>query len=106
MAVWVHDDLSRLQQDLVAALETAAEIEEATSEISKALPLPSPLRIGAGLNTGPAILGGADYTALGDAVNAAFRLEAATKTLGVGSSCGRSHISRAWTGSDGAIHPP
>jgi adenylate cyclase len=88
MAVWVHDDLSRLQHDLVAALETAAEIEEATSEISKALPLPSPLRIGAGLNTGPAILGGADYTALGDAVNAAFRLEAATKTLGVGVAVG------------------
>jgi adenylate cyclase len=36
------------------------------------------------VNTGPAILGGADYTALGDAVNAAFRLEAATKTLGAG----------------------
>ncbi len=84
MAVWVHDDLSRLKADLVSALEATAEIASATSEISSALPLPGPLRIGAGLNTGPAILAGADYTALGDAVNAAFRLEAATKTLGAG----------------------
>jgi adenylate cyclase len=36
------------------------------------------------LNTGPAILGGVEFTAMGDAVNAAFRLEAATKTVGVG----------------------
>lgn len=84
MAVWVHDDISRLKQDLVAALRAAAEIETATAEISSALPLPGPLRVGAGVNTGPAILGGADYTALGEAVNAAFRLEAATKSLGAG----------------------
>ena len=53
-------------------------------EISNLFPLPGPLRVGAGVNTGPTILGGADYTALGDAVNAAFRLEAASKTLGAG----------------------
>jgi adenylate cyclase len=88
MAVWVHDDLSRLRQDLVAALQTAADIETATAEISQALPLPAPLRIGAGVNTGSAILSGADYTALGESVNTAFRLEAATKTLGVGVAVG------------------
>ena len=84
MAVWVHDDLTRLRQDLIAALQAAAEIERATAEISSTLPLPGPLRVGAGVNTGNAILGGADYTAFGDAVNAAFRLEAATKSLGFG----------------------
>lgn len=84
MAVWVHDDLSRLRQDLMSTLQAATEIETATTEISGLLPLPGPLRVGAGVNTGPTILGGSDYTALGDAVNAAFRLEAATKSLGVG----------------------
>jgi adenylate cyclase len=50
------------------------------------------LRIGAGVNTGPAIIGGTDYTALGDTVNAAFRLEAATKSVGLGVAIGeRSH---------------
>ena len=88
MAVWVHDDPSRLREDLVAALEAASQIEAATAEISSSLPLPEPLRIGAGLNTGQAILSGADYTALGDAVNTAFRLEAATKTLGLGVALG------------------
>ena len=84
MAVWVHDDLNRLRQDLMAALRAAEEIERATAEISGTLPLPAPLRVGAGVNTGSAILGGADYTAFGDAVNAAFRLETATKSLGFG----------------------
>jgi adenylate cyclase len=84
MAVWVHDDRGRLRQDLIAALEAAAEIERATAEISGVLPLPGPLRVGAGVNTGTAILGGAEHTALGETVNTAFRLEAATKTLGTG----------------------
>src|ERR1035441_3919200 len=39
-------------------------------------------------NTGPAIVGGTDYTALGDTVNAAFRLETATKGIGLGVAIG------------------
>jgi adenylate cyclase len=88
MAVWIHDDLGRVRSDVRASLEAAVEIAAATAEISATLPLPAPLRIGAGVNTGAAILGGADYTAMGDAVNAAFRLEAATKTLGAGLALG------------------
>jgi adenylate cyclase len=84
MAVWVHDDAARVKQDLLAAMRAAVEIESVTADLSRTLPLPEPLRIGAGINTGHAILGGAEYTALGDAVNTAFRLEAATKSLGVG----------------------
>lgn len=83
MAVWVHDDPGRVNAEVRAALEAAAEVALATAEISTTLPLPRPLRIGAGVNTGSVILGGADYTAIGDAVNTAFRLEAATKALGV-----------------------
>jgi len=88
MAVWVHDDRSHLQADLVRALRAVDAINTATAEINRTLALPGPLRIGAGINTGPAIIGGSDYTALGDTVNAAFRLEAATKTLGLGVALG------------------
>jgi adenylate cyclase len=83
MAVWVHDDRTVLRRDLIRALRAVTEMDLATAEISRGLPLPAPLRIGAGLNTGPAIVGGSDYTALGDTVNAAFRLETATKSIGL-----------------------
>jgi len=88
MAVWVHDDPGNLGADLLRALRAVSEINAATAEISRTLPLPAPLRIGAGVNTGPAIVGGSEYTALGDTVNAAFRLEAATKQMGLGVALG------------------
>lgn len=88
MAVWVHDDQSHLDRDLLRALHAISEINSVTAGIHLSLPLPAPLRIGAGVNTGSAIVGGADYTALGDTVNAAFRLEAATKELGLGVALG------------------
>jgi adenylate cyclase len=88
MAVWVHEEQAQLQAEVVRALRAVHEINMATAEISRTLPLPGPLRIGAGVNTGPAILGGTEYTALGDTVNAAFRLEAATKTIGLGVALG------------------
>jgi adenylate cyclase len=69
-------------------LRAVHEINLATAEISGSLPLPAPLRIGAGVNTGPAILGGTEFTALGDAVNAAFRLESATKVIGLSVALG------------------
>ena len=64
------------------------EIQIATAAIHNQLPLPAPLRIGAGVNTGTAIIGGVDSTALGEPVNAAFRLESATKVLGMGVALG------------------
>jgi adenylate cyclase len=92
MAVWVHDHAEHLGEDVWRVLRAASEIDAATAEISHALALPAPLRVGAGVNTGPAILGGTDYTALGDTVNAAFRLESATKGLGLSVALGeRTH---------------
>jgi adenylate cyclase len=88
MAVWVHDNPTTIPSDLGRALRAVCEIERTTEEISRTLSLPAPLRIGAGISTGPAILGGTDYTALGDTVNAAFRLEAATKTIGLSVALG------------------
>jgi adenylate cyclase len=88
MAVWIHDNEANLKRDLLRALQAVSEIDSVTSGLHRALPLPGKLRIGAGVNTGPAIVGGADFTALGDTVNAAFRLEAATKQLGLGVALG------------------
>ncbi len=89
MAVWVHDTPANLDRELIHALEAVSRINTATADIHRILPLPGPLRIGAGINTGPAIVGGSDYTALGDTVNAAFRLEAATKEIGLGVALGQ-----------------
>ena len=92
MSVWVHDRAERVATDIWRVLRAVSEIDAATAEISRELALPAPLRIGAGVNTGPAILGGTDFTALGDTVNAAFRLESATKGLGLGVALGeRTH---------------
>ena len=92
MAVWVHDRPEQVGADVLRVLRAVSEINAATAEISQALALPAPLRIGAGVNTGPAILGGTDYTALGDTVNAAFRLESATKGIGLDVAVGeRTH---------------
>ena len=88
MAVWIHENQSNLAPDLLRALKAVSEINGVTGGLHRNLPLPAPLRIGAGINTGPAIVGGADFTALGDTVNAAFRLEAATKQLGMGVALG------------------
>ena len=82
MAVWAHESPAKVGADLACALRAVCEMDRTTGTLSRNLSLPTPLRVGAGINTGPAILGGADYTALGDTVNSAFRLEAATKTLG------------------------
>ena len=84
MAVWLHDDPARLAADIARALRAVDEIQLATAGIHNQLPLPAPLRIGAGINTGTVIAGGGDNTALGEPVNAAFRLENATKELGMG----------------------
>jgi adenylate cyclase len=88
MAVWVHDRGADIAADLIRVLRAINDISDATAEISAGLPLPAPLRIGAGVNTGQAIVGAVDYTALGDTVNAAFRLETATKSLGMGIALG------------------
>jgi adenylate cyclase len=90
MAVWIHDHPEQVGADILRVLRAVSEINVATAEISQMLALPAPLRIGAGVNTGLAILGGTDYTALGDTVNAAFRLESATKGIGLGVAVGES----------------
>ncbi len=82
--VFVRWNNDTAQDNVMRALHTAWQIAETTARLKLSFPeLPQPLRIGAGINTGMASLGiGADNTALGDAVNTAFRLESATKEIG------------------------
>jgi len=73
------------------AVTCARDIEEGMVELNKeltAMGKPN-IQIGIGINTGEAIIGNMgsatrfDYTAIGDAVNTAARLESATKAEGV-----------------------
>ena len=66
------------------ALRAAYQISEITRELGQNYTeIAEQIRIGVGINTGAASLGvGQDNTAMGDAVNVAFRLESATKLLG------------------------
>ncbi|MFQ3585787.1 MAG: adenylate/guanylate cyclase domain-containing protein, partial [Cyanobacteriota bacterium] len=58
-----------------------------TEQLNQEFPLPSPIRLGAGVNTGSAIVRQVgnntrqEYTALGDTVNLAFRIESSTRAL-------------------------
>lgn len=84
MAVWLHPAESSIIGDVRRALHSVSEIQGMTSALHTHLPLPGPLRIGAGVNTGPVVVDGGESTAIGEAVNAAFRLESVTKDLGMG----------------------
>jgi adenylate cyclase len=82
MALW---DQQSAPEDMVrCCLKAAFEIHELTTQLGEAQQsIPEGLQIGAGVNTGIAALGvGHENTAMGDTVNTAFRLEAASKELG------------------------
>jgi adenylate cyclase len=88
MAVWFHKPNGVSSEEMLMICEALSQLHKATDELSSRYPLPFPLRVGAGINTGYAMVGNSgssdrsDYTALGDTVNAAFRLESCTKELG------------------------
>lgn len=87
MAVWIHESEQIGYQQICHTLSALENLRLMTGKLHQEYPLPTPLRIGAGLNTGYAMVGNTgssdrpDYTALGDTVNATFRLESATKTI-------------------------
>ena len=69
------------------AVACAQDMRTAIRKLQKTLP--EPFAIGIGVNTGQAVIGNMgsdtrfDYSAIGDAVNTAARLESATKEVGV-----------------------
>ncbi len=94
MAVWIHGTQEVTPRSMLQISNAIRELNQMTSRLHKEFPLPFPLRIGAGLNTGYAMVGNTgssdrpDYTPLGDTVNAAFRFENSTKQLGLDISVG------------------
>ncbi len=93
MTVWIHNAGSGSEtvatQDMLKVYRALHELYEMSNQLNQQFELPFQLRVGAGVNTGYAMVGQMgtsehpDYTALGDTVNAAFRLESSTKQLGL-----------------------
>jgi adenylate cyclase len=85
MAIWVHR--APRMASVLAGLRAIAALQEIAMGLQSRFDLKDPVRIGAALNIGFASIGNmgsnsaADYTALGDSVNKAFRLESATRAL-------------------------
>ncbi|MDQ2949894.1 MAG: adenylate/guanylate cyclase domain-containing protein [Acidobacteriota bacterium] len=87
MAVWLHGKFAPGPRELLAIFDGIRKVSEIASGLQRQFGLDSPVRIGAGLNTGLASIGNvgsiatSDHTALGDVVNKAFRLESASREL-------------------------
>ncbi len=81
-ARWEFD--TEEEHSVIKVLQAAVLINDVTEELnSNSDVVRENLRVGVGINSGIASMGiGQDATALGDAVNIAFRLESATKVLG------------------------
>jgi adenylate cyclase len=88
MAVWLHEPAGNRRGQIMRILRATAELARATARLQPRFSLPQPVRVGAGINTGMASVGNTgtgghtDYTAIGEAVNAAFRIESCTRQLG------------------------
>jgi adenylate cyclase len=87
MSVWLHRVKGQEHLEILEILRAVDEFASVTAGLGARFGLAEGLRIGAGLNTGSATVGNTgtnrvtDYTATGECVNAAFRLESATKGL-------------------------
>jgi len=89
MVRWAPGPGQDARPGVLNALRVARRLNEICTLFSATVPrLPCPFRIGAGINTGQAVLGSIggsgyrEYTAIGDAVNMAFRFESESKALG------------------------
>jgi adenylate cyclase len=96
MAIWFHQQKEVAREDMLQIFQAVSALNKMTQELNHQYPLPFELRIGAGVNTGYAMVGNTgsgerpDYTAIGDTVNAAFRLESATKEIHLDIALGKS----------------
>lgn len=96
MAVWAHSNDRITAADLLRIFDVIGELQDLFRPLQKRFDLLQPLEFGCGLNTGFASIGNigsaasSDFTALGDSVNKAFRLESATKGSGFNMFIGES----------------
>jgi adenylate cyclase len=92
MGAWLHDR-GKESEPILAALTAVSEFAAKSSAVRYSLSFP--VRFGAGVNTGVASVGNAgsgdqtEFTAFGDAVNAAFRIEAVTREIGADVAIGQ-----------------
>lgn len=98
MGVWVHEQQAIESAELADIIDIITQLQALFPQLQTRYKLKRPLSFGAAINTGYASIGNmgsaaiADFTALGDTVNKAFRLETATKELGTDFILGRSVI--------------
>jgi adenylate cyclase len=96
MAFWVHADEGGTPKEIRLIFESLSELVGVIERLNTEFAPPRPLAFGAGLNSGMAVTGNmgsaavSDHTAMGDAVNKAFRLETASKEVGREIVIGRS----------------
>jgi len=89
MAVWLHqgDDL-KVGREMLSVMDGLLRVAEIACGLQRRFELSTPVRIGAGVNSGWASIGNvgstaaADFTATGEVVHKAFRLESATRESG------------------------
>jgi adenylate cyclase len=87
MGVWVHSGPQVTVAELTGILDVYSEMKRFFEDLEARTELPQPLSFGAGINTGYASIGNmgsatvSDFTAMGDTVNKAFRLEGVTRAL-------------------------
>lgn len=88
MSIWVHEEQGRVPREIALLFRSLLELCRVVSRLNDDFELHRPLAFGAGVNSGLAATGNmgsaglADHTAMGDAVNKAFRLETASKEIG------------------------
>lgn len=96
MAVWLHKSAEDALPEALLAIQACVEFAQIAGSMQAQFSLPSAMRVGAGINTGFASIGNAgsgaaiDFTAMGETVNAAFRIESCTKEIGVDLALGKS----------------
>jgi adenylate cyclase len=90
MSIWVHESEGGTPREVGLLFRSLVELSELIARLNTEFSLPRPLAFGAGVNSGLAVTGNmgsaglADHTAMGDAVNKAFRLETACKEVACG----------------------
>jgi adenylate cyclase len=110
MAMWLHRKQEQEGSEILRILRAVSDFAKFTTSLSQRFGLPNDVRIGAGLNTGIAAVGNPgtaqvmDLTALGDTVNAAFRLESASKELKTDLVLGQNTFDYIKTGPGCATH--
>lgn len=89
MGVWIHSASRPAVTEMLSILQGVSALTRIVAGLQDEFALASPVTVTAGANTGMASVGNigslvsADYTALGDVVNKAFRLQSMTRELAV-----------------------